>query len=252
MPRYKGTCGCYNRQDARELGLVPAIIFNDMLDRSEHFGINPMWYDQKDAAERLGIEDHRLNRSIQTLVDAGRITVKGGLRPNSNTRTTWVTILEDESEISNSNSRNEQNVHFRNEQNEISILKETKENDTDTIGISKVETSSEETISEETIRMKPEVLYTRTKSIFKQRKDIDRKQCVEGIRKLQERLEDDDILAFASYCATEARSKPLVSDDGSEWHPTFFWFTDPNKTDKVVNMFKSTPQLYEEKKKLKW
>lgn len=129
MPRYKGTCGCYNRQDARELGLVPAIIWNDMLDRSEHFDINPMWYDQKDAAERLGIEYHRLNRSIQTLIDAGRITVKGGLRPNSTTRTTWVTILEDDSEISNSNSRNEQNVHFRNEQNEIPILKETKERD---------------------------------------------------------------------------------------------------------------------------
>lgn len=129
MPRFKGSCGCYNREDARTIGLVPAIIWNDMLDRAEHFDANPMWYDQKDAAERLGIEYHRLNRSIQTLVDIGRIKIKGGLRPNSNTRTTWVTILEDESEISNSNSRNEQNVHFRNEQNEIPILKETKQRD---------------------------------------------------------------------------------------------------------------------------
>ena len=236
MPRYRGTCGCYNRQDARELGLAPAIVWNDMLDRSEHFNINPMWYDQKDAAERLGIPERSMNRAVERLVEAGRIEKKKGYRPGTTTSTTWVTIIEEES-VGGS----------RNDDLAVPILKETKENDTDTIGISNVKASSEETI-----RMKPEVLYTRTKSIFKQRKDIDRKQCVEGIRKLQERLEDEDILAFASYCATEARSKPLVGDDGREWHPTFFWFTDPNKTDKVVNMFKSTPQLYEEKKKLKW
>lgn len=244
MPRYRGTCGCYNRQDARELGLAPAIVWNDMLDRSEHFNINPMWYDQKDAAERLGIPERSMNRAVERLVEAGRIEKKKGYRPGTTTSTTWVTIIEEESV---GGSRNDDLAVPRNDDLAVPILKETKENDTDTIGISNVKASSEETI-----RMKPEVLYTRTKSIFKQRKDIDRKQCVEGIRKLQERLEDEDILAFASYCATEARSKPLVGDDGREWHPTFFWFTDPNKTDKVVNMFKSTPQLYEEKKKLKW
>ena len=244
MPRYRGTCGCYNRQDARELGLAPAIVWNDMLDRSEHFNINPMWYDQKDAAERLGIPERSMNRAVERLAEAGRIKKKKGYRPGTTTSTTWVTIIEEESV---GGSRNDDLAVPRNDDLAVPILKETKENDTDTIGISNVETNSEETI-----RMKPEVLYTRTKSIFKQRKDIDRKQCVEGIRKLQERLGDDDILAFASYCATEARSKPLVGDDGREWHPTFFWFTDPNKTDKVVNMFKSTPQLYEEKKKLKW
>ena len=37
MPRFKGSCGCYNREDARTIGLVPAIVWNDMLDRSEHF-----------------------------------------------------------------------------------------------------------------------------------------------------------------------------------------------------------------------
>ena len=244
MPRYRGTCGCYNRQDARELGLAPAIVWNDMLDRSEHFNINPMWYDQKDAAERLGIPERSMNRAVERLVEAGRIKKKKGYRPGTTTSTTWVTIIEEESVGS---SRNDDLAVPRNDDLAVPILKDTKENDTDTIGISNVEASSDETI-----RMKPEVLYTRTKSIFKQRKDIDRKQCVEGIRKLQERLGDEDILAFASYCATEARSKPLVGNDGTEWHPTFFWFTDPNKTDKVVNMFKRTPQLYEEKKKLKW
>lgn len=133
MPRYRGSCGCYNRQDARELGLVPAIVWNDMLDRSEHFNTNPMWYDQKAAATRLGIEYHRLNRAVKTLEEAGRIKTAGGFRPNSVIKTTWITILAedtDPSEISNSNFRNEQNGDFGNEQNEISILKETKEKET--------------------------------------------------------------------------------------------------------------------------
>lgn len=126
MPRYKGTCGCYNRQDARELGLVPAIIWNDMLDRSEHFDANPMWYDQKDAAERLGIPERTLYRAVDTLVEAGRIMKKKGYRPGTTTTTTWITIVE------------EDNVAVpgttdlavpRNDDLAVPILKETKERD---------------------------------------------------------------------------------------------------------------------------
>lgn len=244
MPRYRGTCGCYNRQDARELGLASAIVWNDILDRSEHFDINPMWYDQKDAADRLGMSETSLKRAVDKLVEAGRIAKRKGYRPGTTVSTTWITIFEN---VNDDTSRKSDLTLPRKSDLALPILKETKENDTDTIEIPNVETSSEETI-----RMKPEVLYTRTKSIFKQRKDVDRKQCVDGIRKLQERLEDEDIIALASYCATEAKNNPIVGDDGREWRPTFFWFTDPNKTDKVVNMFKNTPQLYEEKKKLKW
>ena len=97
MPRFKGSCGCYNREDARAIGLVPAIVWNDMLDRSEHFGINPMWYDQKDAAERLGIPERTLYRAVDVLVEAGRITKKKGYRPGTTTSTTWVTINEEDS-----------------------------------------------------------------------------------------------------------------------------------------------------------
>ena len=97
MPRFKGSCGCYNRDDARKYGLVAAIVWNDMLDRSEHFGINPMWYDQKDAAERLGIPERTLYRGVDTLVEAGRIAKKKGYRPGTTISTTWVTINEEES-----------------------------------------------------------------------------------------------------------------------------------------------------------
>lgn len=95
MPRFKGSCGCYNREDARTIGLVPAIVWNDMLDRSEHFGINPMWYDQKDAAERLGIPERTLYRAVDTLVEVGRIAKKKGYRPGTTVSTTWVTINEE-------------------------------------------------------------------------------------------------------------------------------------------------------------
>ena len=95
MPRFRGSCGCYNREDARTIGLVPAIVWNDMLDRSEHFGINPMWYDQKDAAERLGIPERTLYRAVDVLVEAGRIAKKKGYRPGTTTSTTWVTINEE-------------------------------------------------------------------------------------------------------------------------------------------------------------
>lgn len=96
MPRFKGSCGCYNREDARTIGLVPAIVWNDMLDRSEHFGINPMWYDQKDAAERLGIPERTLYRAVDVLVETGRIAKKKGYRPGTTTSTTWVTINEED------------------------------------------------------------------------------------------------------------------------------------------------------------
>lgn len=97
MPKFKGSCGCYNRDDARKLGLVPAIVWNDMLDRSEHFNSNPMWYDQKDAADRLGIPERTLYRAVDTLVEAGRIAKKKGYRPGTTISTTWITINEEES-----------------------------------------------------------------------------------------------------------------------------------------------------------
>lgn len=94
MPRYKGICGCYSRQDAKDLGLVPAVVWNDMLRRSEHFDMNPMWYDQGDAAERLGISVRTLYRAVDKLVEEGRITKKVGYRPDSTVTTTWIKIDE--------------------------------------------------------------------------------------------------------------------------------------------------------------
>lgn len=123
MPRFKGANGCYNKHDARELGLAPAVIWNDIIDRAEQFDAQKIWYDQKMASERLGIPQQTISRSIQTLQEAGRIKVEGGYRPNSSVRTTWITVVDeylDDNLIT-------QNELPKETQNGLSILKETKE-----------------------------------------------------------------------------------------------------------------------------
>lgn len=123
MPRFKGSCGCYNRDDARQFGVVPAIVWNDMLDRSEHFDTNPMWYDQCDAAERLGIPRQTINRAVKTLEEVGRIETKLGYRPGTTITTTWVTINECETQLCD--NLDAQNEHPKDAQNEHPIYKDT-------------------------------------------------------------------------------------------------------------------------------
>lgn len=125
MPRFKDACGCYNKEDARELGLTAAVIWYDILNNSELFEANPIWYDQRKASDRLGIPYQTISRAIKTLEDAGRISTKVGYRPNSTVRTTWVTILVPDLD----EHQKSQNEISKKSQNEISILKETKERD---------------------------------------------------------------------------------------------------------------------------
>lgn len=126
MPRFKDSSGCFNKEDARELGLTAAVIWYDILNSSELFDTNPIWYDQRKAGDRLGIPYQTISRAIKTLEEAGRISVRVGYRPNSTIKTTWITILvEDLDEHQKS-----QNEISKKSQNEISILKETKKEDT--------------------------------------------------------------------------------------------------------------------------
>lgn len=132
MPRYKDACGCYNKQDARELGLTAAVVWYDVLNTSELLDANPFWYDQRRASERLGIPYQTISRAIATLVDKKRITSRAGYRPNTTIKTTWITILtEDVDDLQNDLGEHQksQNEISKKSQNEISILKETKEED---------------------------------------------------------------------------------------------------------------------------
>ena len=126
MPRFKDACGCYNKEDARELGLTAAVIWYDILNNSELFEANPIWYDQRKAGDRLGIPYQTISRAIKTLEEAGRISVKVGYRPNSTIKTTWITILVPDLD----EHQKSQNEISKKSQNEISILKEKKKEDT--------------------------------------------------------------------------------------------------------------------------
>lgn len=142
MPRYKNSSGCYNREDARRYGLTVAVVWNDILDRAEHFDVTPMWYDQQQASERLGIPRQTINRAVKVLQVEGRLKAKVGYRPNSTTKTTWIEVLAEETEMDGKwlvevaeeaerlgDILNAQNEHSKNAQNEHSILNDTEERD---------------------------------------------------------------------------------------------------------------------------
>ena len=200
MPRFKGSCGCYNRQDARELGLAPAIVWNDMIDRAEHFDMNPMWYDQRDAAERLGIPERSMTRAVDKLVEAGRISKKRGYRPGTTTQTTWVTILEE----SVGGFRIDDLADSETTDLADSILNDTKEN----------ETELEKPPKEES-RMKPEALYARVHSFFKGPNEM-RKQKVQAIKQLQEEYDLSDKTILDGMKAI-SENKTIKFENGDEF-----------------------------------
>lgn len=215
MPRFKGSCGCYNRDDARQFGVVPAIVWNDMLDRSEHFDTNPMWYDQCDAGERLGIPRQTINRAVKTLEEVGRIETKIGYRPGTTVTTTWVTINDEESKLGD--ILDAQNEHPKDAQNEHPILKETKKNDTD------ITMSS-------SVRMKPSALRQELARIFKA-SDPSKKVSSQSIARLQERIDDDSLIIKA---ARKMSKQDPIEIKGRPWKPDYFWFVNPDKTDTVA------------------
>lgn len=213
MPKFKGSCGCYNREDARTIGLVPAIVWNDMLDRAEHFDMNPMWYDQCDAGERLGIPRQTINRAVKTLEDVGRIKTKLGYRPGTTTTTTWINIISEESQTGD--ILDAQNEHPKDAQNEHPIYKETN-NDTDN------------TMSAP--RMKPSALRQELARIFKA-SDPSKKQSTQSVARIQERIDDDQLILKA---ARKMKAQSPIEIKGRMWKPDYFWFVNPDKTETVA------------------
>lgn len=210
MPRFKGSCGCYNRQDARELGLAPAIVWNDMLDRAEHFDANPMWYDQRDAAERLGIPERTMARAVEKLVEAGRISKKRGYRPKTTVQTTWVTILGDEE--CDGRFRNHDLADSETTDLADSILKETKERD------SLLEVAKEGGCEEEDVAIIPltQLLATISqlvRSHNRREKDklfFDKKKMETNYNQLKEKLEDAG-LDFGKKEVEQVFNRALIS-----------------------------------------
>ena len=213
MPKFKGSCGCYNREDARTIGLVPAIVWNDMLDRAEHFDMNPMWYDQCDAGERLGIPRQTINRAVKTLEDVGRIKTKLGYRPGTTTTTTWINIISEESQTGD--ILDAQNEHPKDAQNEHPIYKETNNDTNNTMSAP---------------RMKPSALRQELARIFKS-SDPSKKQSTQSVAQLQERIDDDQLILKA---ARKMKAQPPIEIKGRMWKPDYFWFVNPDKTETVA------------------
>ena len=213
MPKFKGSCGCYNREDARTIGLVPAIVWNDMLDRAEHFDMNPMWYDQCDAGERLGIPRQTINRAVKTLEDVGRIKTKLGYRPGTTTTTTWINIISEESQTGD--ILDAQNEHPKDAQNEHPIYKETNNDTNNTMSAP---------------RMRPSALRQELARIFKS-SDPSKKQSTQSVAQLQERIDDDQLILKA---ARKMKAQSPIEIKGRMWKPDYFWFVNPDKTDTVA------------------
>ena len=213
MPKFKGSCGCYNREDARTIGLVPAIVWNDILDRAEHFDMNPMWYDQCDAGERLGIPRQTINRAVKTLEDVGRIKTKLGYRPGTTTTTTWINIISEETQTGD--ILDAQNEHPKDAQNEHPIYKETNNDTNNTMSAP---------------RMRPSALRQELARIFKS-SDPSKKQSTQSVAQLQERIDDDQLILKA---ARKMRAQSPIEIKGRMWKPDYFWFVNPDKTDTVA------------------
>lgn len=213
MPKFKGSCGCYNREDARTIGLVPAIVWNDILDRAEHFDMNPMWYDQCDAGERLGIPRQTINRAVKSLEDCGRIKTKLGYRPGTTTTTTWINIISEETQTGD--ILDAQNEHPKDAQNEHPIYKETNNDTNNTMSAP---------------RMKPSALRQELARIFKS-SDPSKTRSTQSVAQLQERIDDDQLILKA---ARKMKAQSPIEINGRMWKPDYFWFVNPDKTDTVA------------------
>ena len=95
MPKFKGSCGAYSKEDALELGLTAAVIWNDILNRAEWLNTTKIYYEQNKAGDRLGIPRQTINTNLKKLESSGRIIVSGGYIPNTSIRTTFIEITDD-------------------------------------------------------------------------------------------------------------------------------------------------------------
>lgn len=101
MPRFRGSCGCYSKDAARELGLPAAIFLNWLEDKYEyHYNkgdlVDGMFYDdQKSIAEDLVFEIKMLYRAIEKVEEAGYLVKKVGYRPGTTIKTTWWGLKKD-------------------------------------------------------------------------------------------------------------------------------------------------------------
>ena len=186
MPLYRGSCGCYNKEDARELGLSAAVVWNDVMDKSECFGINPFWYDQKQAAERLGLSESTLKRAVDKLVEAGRISKRKGYRPGTTISTTWITIYAEEVEGDDTSRKSGLTLPMKSDLT-LPILKETKEKRPKAGGSESEFRNTQSTHSPLVvyIRVNPSGRKWKSKKVYSNQEEIDKLDSVDDDERIE-------------------------------------------------------------------
>lgn len=185
MPKYSGSCGCYNREMAQEFGVITAVIYNDIEDKFDYYEREGELQDgyfylsQTNRADALAIPRKSYGQGLTRLEEAGLIKKKVGYKPGTTIKATWVMLVREGERAAFSLGENDQSRMGENDQ---SILYDTKEPD-----------SPAESVSE---GMRPEVLYSRIHSMFKGPHEM-RKQKIEAVRTLKStyQLSDDTILS---------------------------------------------------------
>ena len=211
MPKYSGSCGCYNREMARQFGVITAIIYNDLEDKYDYYGREGELQDgyfylsQTNRADALAIPRKSYGQGLAKLEEAGLIKKKIGYKPNTTTKATWVTLTQEDERAAFSLGENDQSRLGENDQ---SIYNDTN-NETE-LAESVAETTTDDS------HMLPSALYARLRSFFPGEKNDMRKKKVEAVEKLQNdfELSDETILDGVKEISKHPTYK---FDDGREF-----------------------------------
>lgn len=132
MPKYRGSCGCYNREMAKEYGVIAAIVYNDIEDKFDYYEKEGeledgyFYLSQTNRADALAIPRKSYGQALTKLEESGLLVKKIGYKPGTTTRATWVKLIRDDEGDSFSLGENDQSRLGENDQ---SIYNETKKPD---------------------------------------------------------------------------------------------------------------------------
>lgn len=170
MPKYPGSCGCYNREMAQEFGVIAAIIYNDIEDKFDYYEREGdlqdgyFYLSQTNRADALVIPRRTYCREVAKLEEAGLIKKKVGYKPGSTTKVTWVKLVRDDTICPISLCQNDQSRLCQNDQ---SILYETKERDSSGVRVVY-------------LRVNPSGRAWKSQRVYSTEEEVDRLESMDG------------------------------------------------------------------------
>lgn len=204
MPKFSGSCGCYNREMAQKFGVITAIIYNDIEDKFDYYEREGELQDgyfylsQTNRADALAIPRKSYGQGLSRLEEAGLIKKKVGYKPGTAIKATWVMLVREDERTAFSLGENDQSRLGENDQ---SIYNDTKEPD-----------SPQESVDG---GMRPEALYSRVHSMFKGPHEM-RKQKIEAICHLKDEYQLSDDTILTGFRAIADNPTFTIKDTGEE------------------------------------